>query len=139
MPSRPPSHRRGLQQRASSVAAPMRDTRSMRADTPEQREADRLRSTARWQKARAKVLGQEPMCRPCSRVGRERAATQVDHITPIVGRSDLAFVEANLQPICDTCHRLKSADERRHAAQRGQGAGTARKFSSDTGSESSDA
>ena len=112
MPSRPPSHRRALTDRDASTAAPVVARSTYRADTPEQREADRLRSTARWQKARAKVLKQDPMCRPCASIGRERAATQVDHLVPVVTRPDLAFVEANLQPICDACHRRKSAKER---------------------------
>lgn len=89
-----------------------------RADTPEQREADRLRSSVRWQRMRALVLGREPMCRTCAAHGRERLATEVDHIEPLVvsiraGRPLMAFTESNLQPLCEPCHDAKSAAERR--------------------------
>jgi len=88
-----------------------------RADTPEQREADRMRSSRRWQALRALVLGKEPMCRACAAAGRERAATEVDHIEPLVvsiraGRPLMAFTESNLQPLCEPCHDAKSAEER---------------------------
>ncbi len=93
-------------------------SRMQRADTPEQREADRLRSSARWRQVRALVLGREPMCRACKALGRERVATEVDHIEPLVvsvraGRPLMAFTESNLQPLCEPCHDAKSAQERR--------------------------
>lgn len=89
-----------------------------RADTPEQREADRMRSSRRWRNVRAIVLGREPMCRACAALGHERAATEVDHIEPLVvsiraGRQLMAFTESNLQPLCEPCHDAKSARERR--------------------------
>lgn len=89
-----------------------------RADTPEQREADRMRSSRRWQALRALVLAKEPMCRACAVAGRERAAAEVDHIEPVVvsiraGRPLMAFTESNLQPLCEPCHDAKSAEERR--------------------------
>lgn len=89
-----------------------------RSDAPEQREADRLRWSKRWDAMRAYVLGKEPMCRACAAAGHERAATQVDHIEPLVvsiraGRPQMAFTESNLQPLCAPCHAAKSAEERR--------------------------
>ncbi len=93
-------------------------SRMQRADTPEQREADRMRSSRRWRNVRAIVLGREPMCRACAALGHERAATEVDHIEPLVvsiraGRPLMAFTESNLQPLCEPCHDAKSAQERR--------------------------
>lgn len=89
-----------------------------RADTPEQREADRLRWSKRWDEVRAYVLAKEPLCRACAAAGRERVATEVDHIEPLVvsiraGRPLMAFTESNLQPLCEPCHDAKSAAERR--------------------------
>jgi len=112
VPTRPTSHRSDLRARPAAVAAPQRvDQR--RADTPEQREADRLRSTARWQRLRMVVLRREPLCRACTDAGRTTPATEVDHLEPLQQRIDLAFVEANLQPLCRSCHMAKTAAERR--------------------------
>ena len=57
-----------------------------------------------WSRQRAAVLAEEPRCRVCG--GR---ATHVDHIIPLAngGTSD----RANLQPICNVCHAVKSANE----------------------------
>lgn len=108
MPTRPPRHSRDLAARAAYVPpAP-----APRADTPEQRAADRHRSSARWQRLRRIVLTREPSCRLCRAAGRTTLATEVDHIEPIQRRPDLAFVEANLQPLCEPCHDRKSARER---------------------------
>lgn len=92
-----------------------------RADTPEQREADRLRWSARWRAVRQIVLAREPMCRACAAEGRERLAVEVDHIEPLVvsvraGRPLMAFTESNLQPLCEPCHDTKSARERQAGA-----------------------
>lgn len=109
MPTKPPRHSADLRARPAYVApAP-----APRADTPEQREADRRRSSARWQRLRRIVLTREPTCRLCRAEGRTELATQVDHIEPIQRRPELAFVEANLQPLCRACHDAKSARERR--------------------------
>ena len=144
MPSRPPSHEQrlrearpdlaGLQQRAES-----RQDQARRMADPAQVRAERIRRTAAWLRARELVLREEPLCRRCLELGVATKTTQVDHIEPLALRPDLATVRSNLQGLCTACHALKSADERRHAAQSGQGAGAARKFSSETGSESSDA
>lgn len=112
MPTRPASHRSDLRARPAAVAAPQRAD-PCRADTPEQREADRLRSTARWQRLRMLVLRREPLCRACTDAGRTTPATEVDHIAPLQRSLDLAFVESNLQPLCRPCHMAKTAAERR--------------------------
>lgn len=88
-----------------------------RGTDPQQAEADRLRSTARWQALRLLVLSREPMCRPCRQAGVEIVATEVDHVVPAVEMIRRhgavgVFVEANLQPICRPCHAAKSARER---------------------------
>lgn len=101
-----------------------------RADTPEQREADRLRSTARWQRVRMAVLVEaDGLCALCVKQGRTppEIATEVDHVVPLQrliaqGRSgahrpagvpDAAFDRANLQALCAKCHDRKTASERR--------------------------
>jgi 5-methylcytosine-specific restriction enzyme A len=63
-----------------------------------------------WRKVRAAVLAQEPLCRICDEAGRVTVATQVDHIRPFRGLSDpLRLDRANLRPLCDPCHRARSA------------------------------
>ena len=52
------------------------------------------------------------LCQPCIRQGVVTRATQVDHIVQKKdGGSD---AEANLQAICTTCHKAKTASEAAH-------------------------
>lgn len=73
---------------------------------------DRGYGTA-WDKLRAQVLNEEPMCRVC--LGERSivtAATQVDHIKPKAkGGTD---TRTNLQALCKPCHDRKSAADRGH-------------------------
>jgi 5-methylcytosine-specific restriction protein A len=58
------------------------------------------------QKRNARLMRREPLCRPCRKLKRYTAATQIDHIVPLSrgGTED----EGNLQPICDDCHDKKT-------------------------------
>jgi len=58
-----------------------------------------------WRRVRAQVLAEEPRCRMCG-----APASEVDHIVPLArgGTHD----RANLQPLCVSCHRIKSARAR---------------------------
>jgi 5-methylcytosine-specific restriction protein A len=110
MPTAAPMHRPPGQ-------GPRRDYRQERAQRlsdPAQRLATRLRSSARWQKARAWILAQEPLCRdPYGvHVGRVVLAEEVDHVVPLAQRPDLLTEVRNLQPLCRSCHRTKSGLER---------------------------
>jgi len=76
----------------------------------ERRRRGRYRGSARargytrqYEKTRAWVLQQEPLCRRCRAQGRIRLATQTHHIVPLSeGGTNEA---ANLEPVCDECHR----------------------------------
>ena len=59
-----------------------------------------------WQKIRAVVLTEEPLCRACKRM----PATDVDHIIP--KRHGGTDDRANLQPLCAQCHHVKTDAER---------------------------
>jgi 5-methylcytosine-specific restriction enzyme A len=74
--------------------------------------AERGYGTA-WKKLRAFVLQREPLCRACNEQGFVKGATTVDHIKPKRhgGTDDLE----NLQPLCDECHKTKTAKE--HSAE----------------------
>lgn len=65
-------------------------------------------NTARWQKLRAAVLAQQPLCAHCSEAGILRLATDVDHADNDPANND----PANLQPLCHACHSRKTARER---------------------------
>lgn len=62
-----------------------------------------------WERLRAAVLAEEPLCRECAKAGRVTAAEDVDHIVPRArgGTDD----RANLQPLCAPCHSTKTATE----------------------------
>lgn len=64
-----------------------------------------------WVAIREQVLADEPTCRECAREGIITAAKHVDHITPKArgGTDD----RANLQPLCQRHHDLKTAAENR--------------------------
>lgn len=50
------------------------------------------------------------LCQPCLRTGRYTQADEVDHIQSLAsGGTDDA---ANLQAICEDCHKAKTAIER---------------------------
>ena len=94
------------------------DDHTARAADPIQAEADRLRSSARWQRFRAWSLARHPLCAECLRQGRTVAASTVDHIDRIRalvarGESERAFAEDACQSLCEPCHDAKSARERR--------------------------
>ena len=62
------------------------------------------------QKARARVIAEEPLCRKCLERGLTRKTDVVDHIVPLAwGGSD---ARSNKQGLCDPCHDEKSKAER---------------------------
>lgn len=66
---------------------------------------------AAWDRLRAVVRREEPLCRVCLAKGRVAATAHVDHIKPkAAGGTD---ERANLQGICAACHAEKSGLERR--------------------------
>jgi 5-methylcytosine-specific restriction protein A len=69
----------------------------------------------RWQRLRAVVLAEEPLCRACRAAGRVTAATEVDHIEPIERAPERRLERANLQALCHACHVRKTAEDERKA------------------------
>lgn len=69
-----------------------------------------------WQRVRAAVFANEPLCRGCAAIDALTIATEVDHIIPLsVGGARLDV--RNLQPLCHSCHTLKTLSEQgRNAA-----------------------
>jgi len=69
----------------------------------------RYHSTA-WRKLRLSILQQAPLCVHCEQLGTITLAQMVDHVEPVRLGGD--FWDANnLQPLCNSCHAVKSAKE----------------------------
>jgi 5-methylcytosine-specific restriction protein A len=74
--------------------------------------------TTTWRKLRMSVLQDNPLCVHCLDKGVSKAARVVDHIKQVskgitpAEREALMWDINNLQPLCDTCHNIKSAKER---------------------------
>lgn len=83
-----------------------------RRSNPTGRDADPRRTiplnSAAWQKLRAVVLAEDPLCRDCERMGRVTPATDVDHDDGDPGNND----RDNLVPRCHSCHSRKTMRER---------------------------
>lgn len=62
-------------------------------------------NSSRWQRLRALILDEEPLCRHCGERGLTVPATDVDHRSgdPSDNSRD------NLQGLCHACHSLKTA------------------------------
>jgi 5-methylcytosine-specific restriction protein A len=69
-----------------------------------------------YQKARKRLLQDEPLCRECLKNGRVTVARIADHVIPLAqGGSRSAN---NLQPLCAPCHRAKTLSEAQAGKQR---------------------
>lgn len=95
MPTRPPVHR------PAYLPTPEQTSREYDAwrGSPSKRGYGRD-----WQKVRANVLAEEPLCRVCLAQGRVMEATEVHHERPISERWDLRLVRSNLQGLCKAHH-----------------------------------
>lgn len=73
------------------------------------------------QRARAELFEREPLCRKCKAKGRVTAATIRDHVIPLAegGTDD----DENIQPLCQTCSDVKTAEEAKRGAARARGLG----------------
>lgn len=90
--------------------------------------ADRVRygflyQSQRWQRLRALVVRQQPMCCRC----RVRLTAIVDHAVPagvavaqaqqsgkIMGKYAGFFIRSNLQGLCRVCHAAKTIEDKAH-------------------------
>lgn len=68
-----------------------------------------------WPAIARAYLGAHPLCEPCKRLGMTRAASSVDHVRPRSAGG--GNEDANLQALCEECHRRKTARELRAARQ----------------------
>lgn len=61
-----------------------------------------------WQRLRASVLEESPLCRDCERLGHVTPATDIDHHDGNPGNNE----RSNLVPLCHACHSHKTMRER---------------------------
>lgn len=67
--------------------------------------------TAKWSKASKAYLAENPWCAECLKSGRRTRATETDHIIPHKGNLILFWDHSNWQPLCHSCHSIKTARE----------------------------
>ena len=62
----------------------------------------------RWRRFRARYLRQHPHCLHCQGEGRQVDAVDLDHVTPVQGKSDPNFFRTdNVQGLCKRHHAAK--------------------------------
>jgi 5-methylcytosine-specific restriction protein A len=67
----------------------------------------RLYDCQAWRKARRFFLRENPICRHCGGLARV-----VDHIKPHRGDYGLFWDQSNWQPLCISCHNIKTNEEK---------------------------
>ena len=72
--------------------------------------SDRRGYTRRWNRASKRFLAGK-FCVHCEAAGRVRLATETDHIVPHNGNLVLFWDPENWQPLCKSCHSVKTARE----------------------------
>lgn len=72
----------------------------------------KLYKSKRWQALRLRVLADMPICARCYSNGMIVSGTEIDHCIRHEGDLDLMFDYDNLQPLCRSCHGMKSIRER---------------------------
>jgi 5-methylcytosine-specific restriction protein A len=75
-------------------------------------------SGRKLQRERERLFAREPLCAECKRHDRATLAVWRDHIVPVAegGTDD----DANIQGLCDECHRAKTAREAARGLKRGR-------------------
>lgn len=78
-------------------------------------QAQRLRSSARWQTFRALCIAKHPLCfDPYHEHGDQaELAEHIHHIEPLALRPDLLVTPSNCVPLCQLCHARIEGEERR--------------------------
>lgn len=71
-----------------------------------------LYKTSQWRKIRAIKIQKNPLCEICFKKGNQSISKNVDHIIDHKGNIKLFLDYKNLQALCVSCHRKKSARER---------------------------
>jgi 5-methylcytosine-specific restriction endonuclease McrA len=101
---------------SAALAANRRDEDTEHPQAEAHALARKIRGTAQWQKARAVIITQQPVCsNPFGYHSAEapRLASQVHHIRALIVAPHLAFDPSNLASVCTACHARLEGIERR--------------------------
>lgn len=61
--------------------------------------------STKWKKKRAAVLRRDKyLCQECKKYGRAKAAITVHHVKHVDVHPELAYIDSNLQSLCQACH-----------------------------------
>jgi 5-methylcytosine-specific restriction enzyme A len=70
--------------------------------------------TGAWEKKRAIILKRDyGLCQVHKKKGQAKTGNIIDHIIPLEVRPDLALEDTNLQTICQGCHNVKTAEDKK--------------------------
>lgn len=68
--------------------------------------------STRWKKKRAAILVRDRyLCQECKKYGRMRDAVTVHHIEQVEDKPELAYVDSNLESLCQACHNKKHPEK----------------------------
>lgn len=70
----------------------------------------KLYYSRRWRNLRALFISRYPLCKECKKNNKIVEGRVVDHIQPVSEGGEF-YLWTNLQTLCNTCHRKKSATE----------------------------
>lgn len=62
-----------------------------------------------WKTTRIDILSRKPLCHDCLTNGKYVAATEVHHIKKARDHKELFHTEANLMPLCKSCHSIRTS------------------------------
>lgn len=66
----------------------------------------------RWKKKRTAILARDGyLCRECRKYGRMREAVTVHHIKHADEYPELAYMDSNLESLCQACHNKKHPEK----------------------------
>lgn len=84
----------------------------------QRRDYDKIRGTRTergysnvWLRASKAYRAENPLCRHCEKRGKITLTQCTDHIIPHNGDEELFWDRNNWQPLCKTCHGIKTAAE----------------------------
>lgn len=82
-------------------------------ETPERKRLNRFYSSPQWRALSKAFRRRHPLCGHCIERGVTTPADMVDHILPVRTHWDRRLDASNMQALCNPCHAVKTAKDRR--------------------------
>ena len=90
----------------------MRDTKASVSFVFRKKEMEFNYNSKRWKKKRATILKRDGyLCKECKRYGKMREAVTVHHIKHTDTNPELAYIDSNLESLCQACHNKKHPEK----------------------------